>query len=212
MNTTKYPEAPSNLEIRYQPTQRSATNPASRLAVTALSKPTKIERSQLMSWRQEHATRRSFPCRSWFSSELRNPDRNFSVQRRVAACAAARLEEPVSSHPAPLVLGHLERADCERGAESPLSLTMPSPQTGAAPRDGPATSISPEILERVRKLTAQLLADENGPALLGAILEGVRLRHGALLRYDSELQSLALVAHEGLAPQAVEALKLVRRG
>ncbi len=89
---------------------------------------------------------------------------------------------------------------------------MPSPQTGAAPRDGPATSISPEILERVRELTAQLLADENGPALLGAILEGVRLRHGALLRYDSELQSLALVAHEGLAPQAVEALKLVRRG
>jgi chromosome segregation ATPase len=57
-----------------------------------------------------------------------------------------------------------------------------------------------------------LLADENGPPLLAAILEGVRLRHGALLRYDSELQSLTLVAHEGLAPPAVEALKVVRRG
>jgi chromosome segregation ATPase len=89
---------------------------------------------------------------------------------------------------------------------------MSSPQSGAAPRDGPAASIPPEVLERIRGLTAQLLAEENGPALLGAILQGIRLRHGALLRYDSDSQSLALLAHEGLASQAVEALQVVRRG
>lgn len=89
---------------------------------------------------------------------------------------------------------------------------MQLPQSGFTPRDGPAASIPPEIIERVRGLTAQLLVEESGTALLGSILEGVRLRHGALLRYDSDSQSLALVAHEGLAPQAVDALRLVRRG
>ncbi len=67
-------------------------------------------------------------------------------------------------------------------------------------------------LDNLRTLTAATLDEATAPAALSATLEAVHLRHGALLRYDSESQSLSLLAHEGLAQPAIDAIRLVRRG
>ncbi|MBI2962960.1 MAG: hypothetical protein HYY35_04335 [Deltaproteobacteria bacterium] len=67
-------------------------------------------------------------------------------------------------------------------------------------------------LDSLRALTATALDETTAPAALAATLEALRLRHGALLRYHSDSQSLSLLAHEGLAQPAIDAIRLVRRG
>jgi hypothetical protein len=46
---------------------------------------------------------------------------------------------------------------------------------------------------------------------LAAILDALHIRHGALLRYDPNLQSLTMVAQEGLAERAINAIRVIRR-
>ncbi len=73
-------------------------------------------------------------------------------------------------------------------------------------------------LETLRQITAPVfeqsaIFDEGAAAVaLGAVLEAVRLRHGALFVYDSDRQSLSLLAQQGLSASAQAAVRLVRRG
>src|ERR1051325_10384180 len=87
---------------------------------------------------------------------------------------------------------------------------MPPP-VAAAPRE-PAQTITPEAQERLQRATAAPLDEANAPEALIAVLEPLHLRFGALLRYDSESQSLTMLAHQGLSPQAIDAIRLIRRG
>jgi chromosome segregation ATPase len=87
-----------------------------------------------------------------------------------------------------------------------------SSQPAASPRESSASSVSAESLETLRQLTVSPLDEITAPKALAAILEALHLRYGALLRYDSESQSLAMVAQEGLAEQAIGAIRLIRRG
>src|ERR1051325_10253483 len=85
------------------------------------------------------------------------------------------------------------------------------PQLGAASRE-PAQSITPEALERLQRATASLLDEGNAAEALAAVLEALHLRFGALLRYESEAESPTMLAQEGLSPQAIDAIRLIRRG
>ena len=88
---------------------------------------------------------------------------------------------------------------------------MPPPPVAAAPRE-PAQTITPEAQERLQRATAAPLDEANASEALIAVLEPLHLRFGALLRYDSESQSLTMLAHQGLSPQAIDAIRLIRRG
>jgi hypothetical protein len=60
--------------------------------------------------------------------------------------------------------------------------------------------------------TASPLDETTAPKALMAVLEALRLRYGALLRYDSESQSLTMVAQQGLSEGAIDAMRIIRRG
>ena len=70
----------------------------------------------------------------------------------------------------------------------------------------------PASSELLALLTSQPLDEATSERALTQILEIVHLRHGALLRYDSDSQSLSMVAQVGLSPQAVGAIRSIRRG
>jgi general secretion pathway protein A len=55
------------------------------------------------------------------------------------------------------------------------------------------------------------LDESRAAKALVAILGTLRLRHGAVLRYDSVSQTLTLVAQQGLAEQAIDAMRFIRR-
>jgi len=87
---------------------------------------------------------------------------------------------------------------------------MPPTQSGAVRE--PAAALAPEILEQLRQVTSSPLDETSAARALAVALEVVHLKHGALLRYDSEAQSLLLLAHEALSEAAVDAIRLIRRG
>ncbi len=86
---------------------------------------------------------------------------------------------------------------------------MPQPVSGA-PRE--ANEAATLAVERLKQIAPGPIDPSNAPGVLGVVLEAIKFKHGALLRYDSETQSLTMLAHEGLAPPAIDAIRLVRRG
>ena len=81
------------------------------------------------------------------------------------------------------------------------------PTSSAAPDQPTPAAVSPDL----RQLTPPL-DETSAAAALTQVLEAVHLRHGALLRYDSDNQSLSLLAQEGLSSQAANAIRLIQRG
>lgn len=88
---------------------------------------------------------------------------------------------------------------------------MSSPEFAAPSREA-TSGVASASLDNLRALTAAPLDEGTASPALAATLEAVHLRHGALLRYDSESQSLSLLAHEGLAQPTIDAIRLIRRG
>lgn len=100
---------------------------------------------------------------------------------------------------------------------------MPSldetPRSAVKVQNGkPLPEAAVKSLETLRQITTPVLEEaavfDEGAALvaLGAVLDAVRLRHGALLVYDGDRQSLSLLAQQGLSEAAQAAIRLVRRG
>src|SRR5690349_18083779 len=87
---------------------------------------------------------------------------------------------------------------------------MPAIRPGATRDSAPA--LPPETMEQLRAATAAPLDTESASRALAIALEAVHLKHGALLRFDSEAQSLTLMAHALLSDGAVDAIRVIRRG
>lgn len=85
-------------------------------------------------------------------------------------------------------------------------------QPAAASREGSVPSIPAESLDNIRQLTASPLDEASATKVLTVVLEAIHLHHGALLRYDPASQGLDMLAEAGLAQQAVDAIRRIRRG
>src|SRR5216684_561624 len=94
-------------------------------------------------------------------------------------------------------------------------MAPPASTEDAAPghRAGAPTPSFESLLERLRGVTAGLpLDDKTAPLALEIVLDSIRLKHGAIFTFSSDQQSLALLTHKGLSPQAREAVQVIRRG
>ncbi|MGH7821370.1 MAG: hypothetical protein ACREQ9_16520, partial [Candidatus Binatia bacterium] len=89
---------------------------------------------------------------------------------------------------------------------SPREASEPSTPS---PGDKSASGTSADAL---RELVAAGIEGPTATAALEATLDSVKIKHGALLIYDPDVQSLSLIAHRNLSPEAQAAMRSVRRG
>ena len=89
---------------------------------------------------------------------------------------------------------------------------MSSRTQGTLGRTPGNKNLGAENVEKLRETLASGLDEEKAGQALDLVLNRVRLDHGALLAYDDDRQSLALLAERGLADEARKAITLIRRG
>ena len=88
---------------------------------------------------------------------------------------------------------------------------MSSPRQGSGPKAAPAGTKA-NSADTLRDVVRDGLDEANAQAALDATLESVKLRHGALLAYDADRQSLTLLAQRNLAEAAQTAMRKIQRG